>query len=382
VNRLLVIIIGIVGLGAIALAVVLIAGGGQQQTSIAGLNPTPGSEVASAAAEAPAENQNAEAVAAAVARFGAWANPLRAAGFRIDVDQASSDGEALILSDLFIAGPPDALAWRWTAPSVRVDSLEDNAVKITPSSTMELTLTMNGDPVAMPITAETMEINVQRDDESNVGTLTLSFTNLAIGDAEVSEPISAAEGELQFTFAAGGDATIPSGSTATLQLSHLVLPGQAGGPLGTTINTLNADLVFDQPLSSLALNDALAPWIANDGGLTVNNIELQWGALRFTGSGVLSLDEMGRPTGTLDVEITNILLALDAFNAALRFDRDVLADTYAALLLELGDDPEAETLPFTIAIADGQFVLSGESHGFADIVLGTVSPLFTPVTVE
>lgn len=368
------IIFGIVAIVIIAVAAIVLGGGG-------GDTESPAAELGSPPQDLAGEPDiDAAGAEDAIARFEAWAVPLRAAGFTITRGRVSSQNGAIVISGLDIGGPQDSLAWSWSAASVRVEDIGNDSVVLTPSGAQALTVIVDGEAMASSINAESIRIELQRDDSGRATALVANFVALAI-QGEDDDPATIANGELRIDLAEG-DGVLAAGSTVSLRLSDLVLPGQAGNPLGTEINLVAADLVFDRAVSGLALGRALQPWLTGAGGLAVNSLELEWGTLLLAGNGVLSLDEMGRPASRLEVEIVDILDMLDAFHVVLRFDRDLLADVYAVLLGEMGNNPDAESLPFTIAIENGQIVLVGESRGIGDIVLGTVTPLFTPATAE
>ncbi len=369
-NRLLVLVIGALGIGVVAMIVVLMFGGGRDVPTIAGTQLGQTDETGDAVTT-PAD---AETDAASLALFDAWADPLRAAGFAIDAGNVTSDGDTLVVSNFGMTAPADTLAWRLTAQRVRIDTRDDGGAAITPDGAMVLGLPDDSNPSSWPMTAESVDFAVERSDDGTLSSYTATLANISIGDDTTSEPILAAEASMRAGL--GADATDSAGD-ATLHFSDLVLPTQGGGPLGTTIHAFDAVFASEGGRSGFA-----APWRGEGAALTLNSIALDWGSLHFTGSGTLAIDGAGRPAGTLQVNIENILSVLDAFNAVLHFDTGVVADTYAALLLELGDAPASETLPFTIDITDGQIILRGQSHGIADIVLGTVSVIYRPLIIE
>lgn len=314
--------------------------------------------------------------AEALARFGAWAEPLRAAGLTVTQETAAADGTATALTGLSIAGPPDAIAWQLVMSSARIEPGTDAGVILRPTGPAALDFTVGGVTARRMIDASALRIDVERDSAGAARSLVVRARDLTIegGDA----PITLAEGELRLALAEATGELVPVRSTATVAVTDLVLPGQAGGPLGTTISTLAADLVFDRGFGGWGLAAALEGWELPGTGLSLANLQIEWGALDLTGTGTLTLDSEGRPAGRLLVEVADPLMVLDAFHVVLRFDRDLLADVYAALLQEIGPDPAAARLSFTVEIADGTIVLVGADRGVPDIALGTVQPLLGP----
>jgi hypothetical protein len=251
----------------------------------------------------------------------------------------------------------------------------DARTTLRPTGEATLDVTVGGVTSRRTINTSAMRIDVERDAAGRATSLVVRARELiaAGGDA----PLTMADGELRLALAAG-EGLVPARSTATIAVTGLVLPGQAGGPLGTTINALTAELTFDRGFGGWAIATALDAWRLPEPGLTISSLQFVWGVLDLAGNGTLTLDAEGRPTGTFAVEIADPLMVLDAFHAVRRFDRDLLADVYAALLEELGRNPTATRLPFTISIAGGNIVLVGADRGIPDIVLGEVGPLFTP----
>lgn len=360
-----------------AIAFVVASGGG-------GNDPTPAAETpAIAANDRPAVAQPtppgpatpAATDADALARFNAWADPLRAAGLAVAGETATTDGTATVVAGLSIAGPPDAIAWQLVMSSARIEPDAEARTTLRPTGEATLDVTVAGVTTHRTITTSGMRIDTERDATGRATSLVVRARDLtaAGGDA----PLTFADGELRLALAAGEE-LVPARSTATIAVTGLVLPGQAGGPLGTTINALTAEITFDRGFGGWAIATALDAWRLPEPGLTISNVQFVWGALDLAGNGHLTLDAEGRPTGTFEVEVADPLMVLDAFHAVLRFDRDLLADVYAALLEELGRDPAATRLPFTVAIAEGNIILVGADRGIPDVVLGTVGPLFTP----
>ena len=357
----------VVAVVAIAAALFLINGGGDDAEAPVAADEAPAAEIA------PAQQARAVDTANAAARFEEWAEPLRAVGLTVAGDRVVADGGGLTISGLDIAGPPDGLDWRWSAPSVRMAEAGDGGFTLEPEGAQSLSFIVNGAVVTALINSETLRIDVTKGVDGAIRTFNVVFVGLTM-EADGGRPITAASGELRMTFAVTGG--VADTEPISLRLDDLVLPGQSGGPLGATIRSINAALAFERSLADMAPGAALAAWLTGADGLILRNLVIEWGLLQLTGNGAIGIDEMGRPAGLFEVEIVEVLNVLDAFHAVLRFDRDLLADIYAAILEEMGANPDAPRLPFTIVIGDGRIILRGGARGIGDLVLGTVSPLF------
>ncbi len=373
-NRLLLVAVTISVLAVIAFAVFVIGSGDRRESPVVDLGDPVGDVVE------PPPGAAADAGRATVL-FDKWAEQLRAAGSSVEAEGVLTEDGALVIAGLDIAGPPNWLTWRWSASSARVDDADDNGFDLTSTGAQTLIFTVNGEAFHSSVNAEQIRISAQTAVGARGGKLVVAFSGVSIQTENAAPPVSVADGELRMDVTEG-EGLVPLGSTAALRLNDLVLPGLAGNPLGTAIDSLSVVLAFRLPVASFALGEALEPWLTQTGGLGVRNLSLEWGTLQLSGDGFIDVDGMGRPAGLLNVRIADSLTMLDSFHAVRRLHRDRLANTYAALLLEDGMRQDDEGLPFTIGIGNGAVTLFGGSRGVDDIVLGTVSPLFTPGAVE
>jgi hypothetical protein len=285
---------------------------------------------------------------------------------------ATTDGTATVVTGLAMEGPADAISWRLNLSSARIEPGTGGLSTLRPTGEATLDVTAAGVTTHRTVNAGAMRIDVERDGSGRATSLVVRARELAI--AGEGEPLTIADGELRLALAPG-EGLVPARSTATINVTDLVLPGQAGSALGTAIAALAADLTFERSFQGWALAAALEGWRLPEAGLTISNLQLEWGTLNLTGNGFLTFDAEGRPAGVFQVEVVDPLMVLDAFHVVLRFDRNLLAEVYAALLDEMGRNATATTMPFTVEIAAGDIILRGADRGLPDIVLGTVSPL-------
>jgi hypothetical protein len=282
--------------------------------------------------------------------------------------------DAVAIADLNVSGP----GWRWSASSASLHAAGENGFEIASTGSQTLSFTFNGNTVECSLTADEVRIGIRKG-SGDARAVSAAFRNLTVTVEGDAAPITLASGTLRLE--AGKD-SIPAGSAAELQLSKLLLPDQAGSLLGNEIDSLTATVEFVQPVAKLDPRVALQPWLGQTEALLVASLSLEWGSLRFSGIGSVGLDDAGRPAGRFQVRIPDVLALFDSMNIVQRFDRDVLANTYAKLLLEHGRQGGDSGLPFTIAIADGSVTLSGQPHGIDDIALGKVGPLHVPAAAE
>lgn len=97
---------------------------------------------------------------------------------------------------------------------------------------------------------------------------------------------------------------------------------------------LDATATFDRPLDRHAIRD---PALLT--AFEIGEATLVWGDLRLTASGALEVGADGRPTGSLDVEVTGWRTLLDLAIATGLLDRDLAPTVRQALsLLANGDE--------------------------------------------
>ena len=326
-------------------------GGGDDEPEAAG-GEAPVAEVDAG----PAANSSDEALAL----LEEWAEPLRLAGFAIGHEGIADQRNAQVISGLTIGGPEDVLGVSWSVSTARISQIDADQITLVPSVEQSVNFTANGMEMAASFTAETVEItSLASDGDGNVQiSLRFSAVSFPTGPGDATADTMT----MQIGSRSGGDGD-PSVSAARLALSDIVIPENIDGALGHEIDSLIV---------------GFAPDAESSGEVMANSLEIEWGTLRLTGSGGLGFDEMGRPTGLMDAEIVDILAVLDAFYSAGQLDRDLLADTYSALLEEMSVNGNAESVSFPVAIENGAVVLRGESRGLQDIVLGNLPALFVP----
>ncbi|WP_394153510.1 DUF2125 domain-containing protein [Loktanella salsilacus] len=78
-------------------------------------------------------------------------------------------------------------------------------------------------------------------------------------------------------------------------------------PTGSAQVVMDATLTLDRPIDRMAFMPA-RPLITN---AMLNSIEATWGDIRLTGSGSVTVDTAGRPTGRIDLKAQGWLTAVD-----------------------------------------------------------------------
>jgi hypothetical protein len=304
-----------------------------------------------------------------------WAEGLRAAGYRV----AFGDPEGTTIGRIEIAGPEGALNWIWAAENVAVTGLDGGTVTATitgpPMSgepaRMELTLTRDGTTRTYEFTAEVATIEYARDDAGEVTGVTFDARDLEIESPDGGEATTAAR--FQISFAPGeGEGTLPDGTTGAIRVEELTMPGQFNGPLGSTMARLTANFTLDDGFESLAIAEEISGW--QDGnGVSLTDIDMEWGLLLLTGGGTFGLDADMRPVMAIDAAIFDFLATIDPFDVAQGYDPVLVADWISVLFERQA--AEETTQQFDLTIADGVITLSSDDLGLAPLQLGTVGPI-------
>ena len=104
-----------------------------------------------------------------------------------------------------------------------------------------------------------------------------------------AEPVTAGRFQLRANLGPGSGA-VPDETRISFRLDALVMPAHARGPLGNTMDFIQADIEVHGALFPGDLAVALADWRDADGALEIRESQLRWGTLDLAGRGALSLD--------------------------------------------------------------------------------------------
>ena len=137
----------------------------------------------------------------------------------------------------------------------------------------------------------------------------------------------------------------------TLPRALLSLPAE--WPASFDVSTADLSVNFDMPWDRSALTDRRPQPRA----VTLNKLEASWGELSLLGSGDLSIDPSGIPTGTISVTVTNwreIITLVDASDA-LPNEQRLQMEILLGALSNLGGSQDDLTL--TLSMHDGDMLL-------------------------
>lgn len=390
-NRVLIIIVGLATVALLGFAVFVFTSGGPgpavapttesaQPAAALAAPETPPTATTTATQGPPAATTTAAAPTAttpeAAERFDAWAKPLREAGLTLTARAIATQGDTLAVSDLTISGPDEVPGWRWTVQNAAVFDREPFHLQA--AGTTMVTLTTGADSeLSWSGRVDAFGIAVQRDPRDVLSQSVIFRVNgLSLAGPDGSAPLTLSDGQLRL-FISGRTGLLPVGTRFTLRLTDMTVPAMANTTLGSKIKSFTAEFGLNQKLDGYGYREAIGLFDPRTNGIRLGTIALDWGALRFIGNGELRLPRTGVLDGTFDVRLTDLPTLLDAIAAAGETDMKALAETYAAALLEMGSDPEAGTVPFTLTVKEGAITLEGASRGLDDIPLGRAPTIVT-----
>jgi hypothetical protein len=375
VNRILGLVVAVAIVALIGFGVIVFTSGPQVAPVAVPSAPPPASQPQSPATSTPADAGNAPAPAAApeataevqpegretpeaAKRFEAWAKPLRNAGLTVTADSIRESGDTVSVGGLTIAGPSEAPGWRWTAERASLYDKELFHLQAAGATTFTL-ITAPGQEIAWSGKADAMGIAIQRDPRDVLGrTVVVRANGLSLAKEGDAAPLTLADGQMRILLK-GGTGLLAPGTDLALRLTDLNLPAAAGSALGPSLKSFTTEFAIDRPITHYSLQQVIDFFTRGEqGNLNLGTIAVDWGPLHFTGKGNFGLSPSGEPIARLEVNMTDALTLLDAL-AASSGSSEVLAAEHAALLLQLGQNPDETAVPMVIAFKDGAIVLEG-----------------------
>lgn len=389
-NRILAAIVGVAVLALVVLAVIVFTSTPPASVQIGvprlqAETPAPAATTPPAESATPADSNVAAAPDATPAplpademkpqtpeakdRFDAWAKPLRDDGLTVTADRVSEAGETISVAGLVIAAEAETPGWRWTAER---GVLYDRGLfhfQAGGKTTFAIT-TGPGQEMAWSGKADGVGIALQRDARDVLSqSLIIRMNGVSLARDGEAEPTTLADMQLRILLK-GGTGLLPEGTDVTLRLTDLRVPQMAGTTLGTSIKSFTTEFAIDKAITGYSIQQMIDFFTRGETGVPLDTVALDWGSLHFTGKGSLTVDAAGQPTARLDVNVTEALTLLDAI-AAGGGKSETLSANYAALLQELGKNPDEAAVPMAVSFKDGSIVLQAPA---GDITLPVLPP--------
>ena len=262
-----------------------------------------------------------------------WVEARQAEGYQAATETITVSGfpgKILVRVDgLELAGPDHALVWRW-----RIEALQ---ASVKPTDSRQILLRIGGESslayrsetgeTTIAIRAQRMAIQVQLNDDRGLQSVAVDTTGLSLakstGAGTDGDPTTAGRFQIRANLDKGPGA-IPDGTQFSVRFDSLVMPQHRRGPLGNTMDVLQANLELRGALTSADLPAALAAWRDAEGAVVIQESQVRWGSLDMSGRGGFTLDDQLRPRGSVAAQIRGYAITVDAFHAAGLLDDEEL----------------------------------------------------------
>jgi len=249
------------------------------------------------------------------------------------------------------------MGWEWSAERASLYDAELFHMQL--AGAMSFAVDTEPGRTAWTGSAEGFGVAVQKDVRDALGrSLVVRITGLSVAP-EGGTPFTLGEGQLRILLKPG-TGLIPEGSEVALRLSEIGLPSAPTPALGATIKSLATQFPIDRAITRYSVQQ-LTDFFRRGTGVEVGTAALDWGVLHFTGTGNISLGLAGELRGRFEVNVADALTLLDAIEATGGSLDNVIANEYAARLLDLGREPDRTTLPMVLSLKDGTLALEGVS---------------------
>ncbi len=310
-----------------------------------------------------------------------WAAAQRVSGYEIsyqDINVTGFPGSATLTIDgLEIGNPSDTLAWRWTLDRVHImaGGARSQDIAISVPGTQSVTYQIGGEGRTAQFTANRFRLDLSTREDGGLGRLTLDLSGFTLQRPQEGPPVTARR--VQFQVSLGeGTGVLPLGTEATMLFDTLVLPEHRNGPMGNTVDLLEAKVRLLTYVSSLDVPKALEHWRERGGKLIISDSHLRWAGLNAQAKGSIQLDQAFRPIGLLKTQIADFTPTLEAFWAAGRFDT-VAMNALVAALEDIREVENVGIVPYEIRLEDGIVrVVDILGRTVEGATLGTVAPIF------
>lgn len=347
-NRTLLTVIGIAAVVIVGAIVFVVGSGGDDPEPVANDNVAANVNDADNAGDPPDAAPPAEDTGALLA-LEEWVEAFADTGIAISYGDTSVDGNRSMVGNLSIAAAEGVAQWSIGEAALRVS---DGALVVQPSGAQTLTFLLGEGRYS--IEAVGAAATIGSSDDGNSVIIMVDDVSSAAEDAGWTA------GAMQIMFRTGEE------QPASLVLTDIALNESTPRPYGPAISRLEMRFGNDET--------------GENDGLVITGLALEWGALVLDASGAVVLDDAGF-SGTLNAEIYDILTALDVYHAYDRFERDVLAGAYAALLGDVADNPDGP-YAFEITIDNDTLTLEGEGRDMPDLPLEGVLPFLGIGTIQ
>jgi hypothetical protein len=166
---------------------------------------------------------------------------------------------------------------------------------------------------------------------------------------------------------------VPDNTKMSVRFDTLIMPAHTRGPLGDTIQLIQANLELHEPIPNADLGLVLVDWRDAHGAVEIEASQVRWGTLDMDGDGGFTLDDQMRPKGWVNAQIRGYATTIDAFDAAGLLDDDE-RDAIDAVLKFLNQGGRRGGIAMMVRAEDGLIYVGPVSLGR----IGPLIPDFAP----
>lgn len=246
-----------------------------------------------------------------------WIEARRAEGYTVGYGAVERDGFPaklrLTFADPALASPAGTQRWSWSASRM--------VAEITPWAPLRVTLGTDG-PQALTLPGPNGPLKYQGSAAVATASITSDGTvplrevtvrDLILSGQDGNDAVAAGRLHVDLRPAAGGAEreTVPA-YEITARASDLLLPARWALPLGERVGDLQLDAHVIGEMRSHPWPAALYAWRDAGGVIEVSELDIQYGPLRLTLEGTVTLDGNGQPTGAFVARGEGLPETLDA----------------------------------------------------------------------
>ena len=304
-----------------------------------------------------------------------WVAARQADGFEASIDHIAVSGfpgNILIKIDGLLLAPNNLSSWRWTTETIEASIDPKNLRRIVMRFPGAQTL---GYPYydeynLTEIRAQRLTVQLDLNNDQAMESLSIDAAGLSL-DASVSPDDPVTAGRFQFRASFGpGPGVAPDGTQISVRFDKLVMPAHTRGPLGNTVDLLQANLELRGAIESVDLVGALPQWRDARGAVLIREAQVRWGTLDLSGRGGFNLDDQLRPQGSIDAQIRGYVTTIEAFHAAGLLD-DEERKSIDSVINFLAQRGPSTNIGLPVRAGDGLIFVGPVS-------LGKIGPLIPP----
>jgi hypothetical protein len=285
-------------------------------------------------------------------------------------------GNILIHIDgISVAAPDHALDWQWSAEAIdaSIDPKKPRRIVVRIRGTQLLAYGAGDDRVSAEIVGQRMTVQLDLKNDRGLESLSVDAGGVTVTNVRGDDPITV--GRFQFRANFGpGDGLVPDGTQMSVRFDTLVMPAHTRGPLGNTVDLLQANLETRGAIGNADLLRALPDWRDARGAVLIHQAQVRWGMLDLSGRGGFNLDDQLRPQGSIDAQIRGYVKTIDAFHAAGLLDDDERR-SIDSMLSFLGQRGALTDIGLPVRAGEGLIFVGPVSLG----KIGPVIPVPQPV---